>query len=741
MTVSLQLSPIVSRPEHLGNVDFQDFNPSSVGISSRTLKVLTRSSALKEDTIVELTSSIASSSILAEITDILDISPTTAAQFSSPSIRLNPALQVSLVGKDSLAKISASLYSGKLVDVKKVFITGLSPNSPASDRIHSLVLGSFLQKRKLLSVGQVFCVPTWDVSDNSRLNEISESLASSPTQWIGPGRAIDRSCSISYYKVIGLQTEENKEIQYGYVYNMTKVLMMIPRKGDCIRVPNMRKFLFPEYTQEFDPSLADWMTAGCGGVGLMISPASYKRLEVIEWSAEYSGLFCEMINCRSLTNASLADRLSTIHAPNSVLVILNNFDHFDGVLAPWIMDGFKCVAVADSYESAIKNVTSSFFFSHLFNLPNLSDKSTLVLAYSKLVPDCWTDKASCVAQLEHRLSASGVSSESSSNPNISWDDIGGLDAAKLELRDLMKTGLRRGVLLYGPPGTGKTLLAKAIATEAALSNAAASMTFISVKGPELLSMYIGESEKNVRAVFDKARSSAPSLVFFDEIDSLAPSRGRASDSANVMDRVVASLLTELDNLPSDVLVVAATNRPDLLDPSLVRPGRIDRQVYVGIPEDKSSILRALKRQFSLRDEVISAVAPIVPRSMTGSDLAGLLRKAYLLCAKRVADKLRLLADEAELTVAELQKLLRLNEDEMLEPCEHERTEEKTQSLKRCTECGAASIKGRFYNKSDFSVEIALEDVMYALRTTSPSVSEAELRTYEELRDRRATVIG
>jgi SpoVK/Ycf46/Vps4 family AAA+-type ATPase len=272
------------------------------------------------------------------------------------------------------------------------------------------------------------------------------------------------------------------------------------------------------------------------------------------------------------------------------------------------------------------------------------------------------------------------------------------------------------------------------------------MTFISVKGPELLSMYIGESEKNVRAVFDRARSSAPALVFFDEIDSLAPSRGRASDSANVMDRVVASLLTELDNLPGDVLVVAATNRPDLLDPSLVRPGRIDRQVYVGIPEDKSSILRALQRQFSLSDAVICEVSPIVPRSMTGSDLAGLLRKAYLRCAKRVAEKLIILADQGSLSVAELQRLLGLNEDGMisesnLELCVHAHMEKRTIYLKHCRECSSVSINGVVYSKSDFSVEIALEDVMHALRTTSPSVSEAELRTYEEMRDRRATVVG
>ncbi|KAJ1488930.1 P-loop containing nucleoside triphosphate hydrolase protein, partial [Baffinella frigidus] len=143
-------------------------------------------------------------------------------------------------------------------------------------------------------------------------------------------------------------------------------------------------------------------------------------------------------------------------------------------------------------------------------------------------------------------------------PNVSWDDVGGLEDVKREILDtvelplkhpeLFESGLkqRSGVLLYGPPGTGKTLLAKAVATECALS-------FLSVKGPELISMYIGESEKNIRQVFKRAREAAPCVIFFDELDSLAPNRGRGADSGGVMDRVVSQLLAEMDGMAGKTL--------------------------------------------------------------------------------------------------------------------------------------------------------------------------------------------
>ncbi|XP_061172817.1 peroxisomal ATPase PEX6-like isoform X1 [Saccostrea echinata] len=224
-------------------------------------------------------------------------------------------------------------------------------------------------------------------------------------------------------------------------------------------------------------------------------------------------------------------------------------------------------------------------------------------------------------------------------PDVSWDDVGGLADVKSEILDtiqlplqypeLLAAGLRRsGILFYGPPGTGKTLLAKAIATECSLN-------FLSVKGPELINMYVGQSEQNVRDVFERARSATPCVIFFDELDSLAPNRGRAGDSGGVMDRVVSQLLAELDGLNKscDVFVIGATNRPDLLDPALLRPGRFDKMLYLGIPEDKSSklnVLKALTRRFQLAEDVnLDAFAERCPSNLTGADFYALCSDAML----------------------------------------------------------------------------------------------------------------
>ena len=201
-------------------------------------------------------------------------------------------------------------------------------------------------------------------------------------------------------------------------------------------------------------------------------------------------------------------------------------------------------------------------------------------------------------------------------PNVGWDDVGGLKHVKdavvetiqlpLARPELFAKGMKKrsGILFYGPPGTGKTLLAKAIATEFSLN-------FFSVKGPELLNMYIGESEANVRRVFQRARDARPCVVFFDELDSVAPKRGNQGDSGGVMDRIVSQLLAELDGMSGadddgegggGVFVIGATNRPDLLDQALLRPGRFDKLLYLGISDthDKQlKILEALTRKYVL----------------------------------------------------------------------------------------------------------------------------------------------
>ncbi|KAI1287428.1 Peroxisome assembly factor 2 [Halotydeus destructor] len=222
-------------------------------------------------------------------------------------------------------------------------------------------------------------------------------------------------------------------------------------------------------------------------------------------------------------------------------------------------------------------------------------------------------------------------------PEVKWEDVGGLFEAKQEILDtiqlplkypeLQSCGLKRcGLLLYGPPGTGKTLLAKAVATECSLN-------FMSVKGPELINMYVGQSEQNVRDVFKRAREALPCVIFFDELDSLAPNRGQSSESGGVMDRVVSQLLVEMDGLnkSNQLFIIGATNRPDLLDPGLLRPGRFDRLVYVGIadePDSRTKILQALTRKFNLDQSLdLCRLEQICPRFLTGADFYALCSSA------------------------------------------------------------------------------------------------------------------
>lgn len=236
-------------------------------------------------------------------------------------------------------------------------------------------------------------------------------------------------------------------------------------------------------------------------------------------------------------------------------------------------------------------------------------------------------------------------------PNVSWDDVGGLENVKdavmetiqlpLERPELFAKGMKKrsGILFYGPPGTGKTLLAKAIATEFSLN-------FFSVKGPELLNMYIGESEANVRRVFQRARDARPCVVFFDELDSVAPKRGNQGDSGGVMDRIVSQLLAELDGMSNGedggggVFVIGATNRPDLLDQALLRPGRFDKMLYLGISDThrkQQTILEALTRKFSLHPDLsLARVAESLPFTYTGADLYALCSDAMLKAITRQA---------------------------------------------------------------------------------------------------------
>ena len=228
-------------------------------------------------------------------------------------------------------------------------------------------------------------------------------------------------------------------------------------------------------------------------------------------------------------------------------------------------------------------------------------------------------------------------------PDTTWADVGGLEETKERLRETIQWPLEypqvfeemdmqaaKGVLMYGPPGTGKTLLAKAIANEA-------QSNFISIKGPELLNKYVGESEKGVREVFEKARSNAPTVVFFDEIDSIAGERGQQTGDAGVGERVVSQLLTELDGLEEleDVVVIATTNRPDLIDSALLRPGRLDRHVHVPVPDEEArrKILEVHTREKPLAEGVDLDDIAARTDGYVGADLEALARQASMAASR------------------------------------------------------------------------------------------------------------
>ncbi|KAL0421777.1 UNVERIFIED_CONTAM: Cell division cycle protein 48 [Sesamum latifolium] len=245
---------------------------------------------------------------------------------------------------------------------------------------------------------------------------------------------------------------------------------------------------------------------------------------------------------------------------------------------------------------------------------------------------------------EHFLTALGASNPSALRetvvevPNVSWDDIGGLDNVKRELQETVqypvehpekfeKFGMSpsKGVLFYGPPGCGKTLLAKAIANECQAN-------FISVKGPELLTMWFGESEANVREIFDKARQSAPCVLFFDELDSIATQRGSSvGDAGGAADRVLNQLLTEMDGMTAKktVFIIGATNRPDIIDPALLRPGRLDQLIYIPLPDEASrlQIFKACLRKSPVAKEVDLAALARHTHGFSGADITEICQRA------------------------------------------------------------------------------------------------------------------
>ena len=269
---------------------------------------------------------------------------------------------------------------------------------------------------------------------------------------------------------------------------------------------------------------------------------------------------------------------------------------------------------------------------------------------------------------EHFKFAEGVTNPSSLRettveiPTITWEDIGGLEDVKANLREMIlfpiehpdkfhKFGMKpsKGVLFYGPPGCGKTLMAKAVANEC-------SSNFISIKGPELLTMWFGESEANVREVFDKARNAAPCVLFFDELDSVGTSRGSGGGGAGgASDRILNQLLTEMDGagVKKDLFFIGATNRPDILDEALVRPGRLDQLIYIPLPDNgaRKNIFKAVLRKSPIAPNVSFDFMSEMTKDFTGADITELCQRA---CKAAIRDAIgaeeerrRLLAENGE----------------------------------------------------------------------------------------------
>jgi len=251
---------------------------------------------------------------------------------------------------------------------------------------------------------------------------------------------------------------------------------------------------------------------------------------------------------------------------------------------------------------------------------------------------------SMAVTMDHFRTALGTSNPSALRethvevPQVTWDDVGGLEGVKRELQELVqypvehpekfaKFGMApsKGVLFYGPPGCGKTLLAKAIANECQAN-------FISIKGPELLTMWFGESESNIRDVFDKARGSAPCVLFFDELDSIARARGGGGgDAGGAGDRVINQLLTEMDGMGAkkSVFIIGATNRPDVIDPAIMRPGRLDQLVYIPLPDIKSrqQILKAVLRKSPVAEDVNMDFLAQTLEGFSGADITEICQRA------------------------------------------------------------------------------------------------------------------
>ncbi|MBN2127181.1 MAG: CDC48 family AAA ATPase [Candidatus Diapherotrites archaeon] len=326
-------------------------------------------------------------------------------------------------------------------------------------------------------------------------------------------------------------------------------------------------------------------------------------------------------------------------------------------------------------------------------------------------------------------------------PNVKWNDVGGLESVKDELKQAVEWPLKKphyysfagikppkGIILYGPPGTGKTLLAKAVASESEAN-------FISVKGPELVSMWVGESEKGIRKIFKKARQVSPCIIFFDEIDAIAFRRGSSPNGAGVNDRMVNQLLTELDGIESmkDVVFIAATNRPDLVDSALLRPGRIDKLIRVPAPDEKTrkKIFAIHSKDIPIPEEKKENMFEVLASKtdgFSGADIENIIRETIL---QKISSKQnqKILDDFVEKTNQIKEK------KDLLIKLKTERTDYAQEKIKMLENELIVLEKENAENikKSDLLKEsfVSLEDFLEAIARLKPSIDSASENAYSQ----------
>jgi len=362
--------------------------------------------------------------------------------------------------------------------------------------------------------------------------------------------------------------------------------------------------------------------------------------------------------------------IGATNRPNSIDPALRRFGRFDREIDIGIPDSTGRLEVlrihtknmkldADVDLEAISSETHGYVGADLAQLCTeaalqcIREKMELIDLEEEKIPAEVLDSMSVT--MDHFRSALGQSNPSALRetvvevPTVTWSDIGGLENVKRELKELVqypiehgdkykKFGLSpsTGVLFYGPPGCGKTLLAKAIANEC-------QSNFISIKGPELLTMWFGESEANVREIFDKARQAAPCVLFFDELDSIARSRGSSSgDAGGAADRVLNQILTEMDGMGAkkNVFIIGATNRPDIIDPALMRPGRLDQLIYIPLPDQASrvAVFKAVLRKSPIAKDVDMEYLGAKLEGYSGADVTEICQRACKLAIREAIER-------------------------------------------------------------------------------------------------------